>query len=181
MAEMACIPSTSDRWRDSVAGLKEVLLKAASLCPILNTQWRHREEEGESVWQITRHEALQTESNEGLVGSVDNLDHDSHHELSCTLRYDWHSKGMEPKFTWVLSLRQQAWAGLWSNERVHSSVTAPKGKMRYRTKEKWVAISYLTVFFFLLVLHTVVNMRMFQAETVTHKHRASINLSSSLI
>lgn len=33
---------------------------------------------------VTDHRTLQTESNEGVVGWVDNLDHDSHHELSCS-------------------------------------------------------------------------------------------------
>lgn len=33
---------------------------------------------------MTDHKTLKTESNEGVVGSVDNLDRDSHHELSCS-------------------------------------------------------------------------------------------------
>lgn len=33
---------------------------------------------------MTDHKTLQTESNEDVVGSVDNLDRDSHHEPSCS-------------------------------------------------------------------------------------------------
>ena len=62
-----------------MTGLRgEVLIKAA---PILNTYWRDMKQERR--WQggmcVTDHRTLQTESNEGVVGSVDNLDHDSHH------------------------------------------------------------------------------------------------------
>lgn len=34
--------------------------------------------------RVTDHKTLQTESNEGVVGSVDNLDRDNHRGLSCS-------------------------------------------------------------------------------------------------
>lgn len=69
-----------------MTGLKEVLLKATPPYPILNTYWRHGEEEEEGAGGGVcdrEHDVTQTESNEGIVGSVDNLDRDSHHTLSC--------------------------------------------------------------------------------------------------
>lgn len=59
-------------------------------------------------------------------------------------------------------------------------MVGPAGKMRYSTKEKWVVISYPTVLISFTYCIKNENVKI-HVEIVTHKHGASINLSSSLI